>query len=279
MPVTDGSFDGILTPHQIAQLINLLVDQAPFARSLTRVQTDRRSVAWPTAQPTGWSWLAELAPIPEIGLGDDSYIAVLAKIAGIIKLSNEVIEDSEINVTAAVTTMLKDSLARDLDLGLLEGTGAPEPVGVIPNVPAADGTDLLTSVATAVGDIGDAGGTADSLAISGGLLAKENSKTGANGLFYPAGFAAATGLKPVVVPDIANPLVYDSTRCYLVTNSVDSTVDASADAYFNEDAWALRIKARVAAAIPAPAKTIRKLTVAGAAPAGSAKPATSSRKG
>ena len=70
------------------------------------------------------------------------------------------------------------------------------------------------------------------------------------------------GLKPVTVPALATPLVYDSTRCYLVINGGDSQVDVSNDAYFNEDALGMRIKARVAAGIPAPTKSIRKLTIA-----------------
>jgi hypothetical protein len=44
-------------------------------------------------------------------------------------------------------------------------------------------------------------------------------------------------------------------------------VDVSADAYFAEDAVGLRIKGRVTAAIPAPAKSIRKLTITAGATA------------
>lgn len=261
MPVTNASFDGILAPPQVQKLINLLIDQAPFAQSLSRVTTNRRSVAWPTASPTGWSWLAELAPIPEIAMGDDSYIAVMAKLAGIVKVSNESVTDSQINLTASLTTMLRDSLSRDLDLGILNGTGPPQPNGVIPAAPAVTAADLLAGVSEAVGEINDSGGTANTLAVSGATLAAENAKTGPNGLFYPAGFAAAVGLRAVVVPALSVPLVYDSARCYLVQNPTESTVDVSVDAYFAEDATGLRIKARVAAAIPAPAKSIRKITV------------------
>ena len=50
--------------------------------------------------------------------------------------------------------------------------------------------------------------------------------------------------------------MYDSTRCFLVMNETDSQVDISPHAYFNEDAVGIRIKARVAAGIPVPAKSI-----------------------
>ena len=62
--------------------------------------------------------------------------------------------------------------------------------------PPALGADLLAQVTAAKGLIGDAGGTPTTLAISATALADEDAKTGAAGLFYPNGFAAAVGLKP-----------------------------------------------------------------------------------
>jgi Phage capsid family len=261
--LTGQDFGGILVPPQVqAQVINLLVGGAPFANSLTRQPTTRRSVAWPTASPTGWAWLPELGPIPEIDMADNAYIVSVAKIAGLVTLANELVNDAEVNVTNAVSTVLADSLSRDLDLGLLNGAGPPEPAGVIPAAPNVDAADLLTGVSTAMGEIGDAGGTPDTLAVSGATLAAENGRTGPNGLFYPSGFANAVGLKAVVVPALATPLVYDSTRCFLVVNGQESEVAVSNDYAFAKDAQTLRVKARVAAGIPAPAKSIRKLTIA-----------------
>ncbi len=262
MPVTTGSFAGIpFGPDVQARILSLLVDSAPFANSLTRQPTTRKSVAWPVAAPVGWAWLRELGPFPEVGLFDDSVIVAVAKIGGIVKLSNESISDGQFNITASLTQILRDSLSRDLDLGLLNGGGPPEPDGVVPAAPEVEADDLLTGIAEAVGQIGDAGGQASTLAISGTALAAENARTGPNGLFYPNGIGAAVGLAPVVVPRLATPLVYDRTRAYLVVNGPESEVALSADAYFNEDAIGMRLKARVAAGIPVPAKTIRKITV------------------
>ena len=139
-----------------------------------------------------------------------------------VTIANETITDAEVNLTNSLSTLLTDSLSRDLDLGLLNGTGPPQPDGVVPAAPNVDAADLLTGVATAMGQIGDAGGTPDTLAVSGATLAAENAKAGATGLFYPSGFATAVGLKSVVVPALATPLVYDSTRCFLVVNGQDS---------------------------------------------------------
>lgn len=259
--VDTGSFGGyIVPPDVVARIISLVIGGAPFAASLTRQQTGRSEVAWPTAEPTGFAWLKELEQFPEIALGDSAYVAAVAKIGGIVDLSNESFTDSSINITAGLGVILQDSLSRDLDLGLLNGSGPPEPVGVIGVAPSAIGADLLGQVTAAKGSIGDAGGTPTTLAISATTLAAEDAKTGAAGLFYPAGFAAATGLTSVVVPGLATPLVFDKSRCYLVVRN-DARVEVSTDYHFAHDATSLRVKARVAAAIPDPNKAIRKLSV------------------
>ena len=82
-------------------------------------------------------------------------------------------------------------------------------------------------------------------------------------LVYPNGFARAVGLNPVVVPQLATPLVYDKSRCFLVVRN-DVAVDMSRDWHFNLDAISLRVKGRFAAAIPDPNKAIRKLAIDGA---------------
>jgi HK97 family phage major capsid protein len=181
-----------------------------------------------------------------------------------LKLSNEMVLDSTTNVTQALGTLLRDSLSAQLDSGLLLGTGAPQPDGLIAKAAAVTGTGLLGAVSAAVGAIGDAGGVADCIAISATQLATENAKLATTGgaLLYPAGFPAAVGLKAVVVPGLAaaNTLVYDSSRVFLVLGQ-DSTAEYSNDYFFGDDAVAIRIKTRVNAAAPVPAKAMRKLTV------------------
>jgi hypothetical protein len=191
---------------------------------------------------------------------------VACKIGGIVDLSNESWSDTSINLTAALSTTLQDSLSRDLDLGLLNGTGVPpQPVGVIGVAPTAVGADLLAQVTVAKGQIGDAGGTPTTLAISATALATEDGKLATGGgLVYPDGFAAAMGLTPVVVPALATPLVYDKSRCFLVVRN-DSTAEMSRDYHFQYDATSIRVKARVAAGLPDVNKAIRKCATAMAA--------------
>ena len=260
--ITTGSFNNILPPDVQKRILNLLVGGAPFANSLSRQTTQRAAVAYPTAKPTGWAWVPELTKIPTVNLADDKYVVAVAKIAGLIDVSNEDIADPDIDIANQLSTVLQDSLSRDLDLGLLNGAGPPEPVGVISVAPEAAGADLLTAVAAAKGAIDDAGGLADTLAASGTLLAATNAAVGNDGqLVYPNGFAGAMGLKPVTVPALATPLVYDSTRCYLLVNGALSEVDYSKDFHFDYDATTIRVKARVAASIPDVNKAIRKLTI------------------
>jgi hypothetical protein len=265
MPVTTGSFDGTLFPPDVqAEIWNLLIGGAPFAASLRRQPTDRSAIAWPTAKPTGFAWLAELAPFPTVGLDDGAYIAAIVKLGGIIDVSNESVSDTSINLTSNLGDVLRDSLSRDLDLGLLNGAGPPAPVGVIGVAPVAAGADLLAAVAVARGSIADAGGTPTTLALSGtALAAADTDRTDDGLLVYPAGFAAAAQLAPVVVPGLATPLVYDASRVFLAVRN-DASVELSRDFHFDRDAVSVRVKARVAAGIPDPPKAIRKLTVSGA---------------
>jgi HK97 family phage major capsid protein len=263
--VHTGSFQGYpFPPDVVDQIINLLIGGAPFADSLRRQPTGRSSIAFPTAKPTNWAWLDELQPFPTVALDDDAYVVAVAKIGGIVDMSNESVSDSSINLSNNLATVLHDSLSRDLDLGLLNGSGPPEPVGVLGIAPAVSGTDLLAAVAAARGQIADAGGTPDTLAIGGAALADADTSRDSNGqLVFPAGFAAAAGLAPVVVPELADPLVYDAQRCFLAVRD-DAAVDMSRDWHFNLDATSVRVKARVAVAIPDVPKSIRKLEVADA---------------
>ncbi len=267
-----GGFQGVLVPADIqAAIINTLIQEAAFANSITRLPTSSGSVAFPVASPDGAAWVAELQQIPLMSLNDHADVVAVAKLAGLLDVSNEMMNDAAINLTVQFTTLLRDSLSAQLDDGLLNGGGPPEPRGVIAAAPPASGTDLLEAVLAARGSIADAGGTATTLATSGATLAAadgERDSTGA--LMFPSGLAAVTGLEPVTVPNLATPLVYDQTRLYLVVRN-DSTVEVSDQFRWNYDATTFRVKARMACACPDPVKTIRKLTVGAAQSARSSK--------
>jgi HK97 family phage major capsid protein len=265
--VTTASFKGVLTPAQVWDVLNLLIGGAPFSGSLTRAQSRTGRMAFPTVGPTGWAWLKELQQFPTISLGDDSQVVVAAKVGGILLLSNELRDDSTVNISNQLGTMLQDSLSRELDEGILNGSGDPEPNGIVAQAAAVDGADLLTAALTAVGQITDAGGSPNTIALSGSAFSSEAGRVDGNGqLVHPGGsLADVAGLKPVTVPGLANPLVYDSRRVFLVLGQ-DSNADISNDFAFDHDAVAIRVKARVNVAAPDKAKAIRKLTVTAPGP-------------
>jgi HK97 family phage major capsid protein len=266
--IDSGSFQGVLCPPQVQQqIISLIIDQANFAASLTRIVTRAGQVAFPVAAPSGAAWLNELDQLPTMNLNDDAHVVGLAKLAGLVDVSNESVSDSQINLTAQITLILRDSLSKQLDEGILNGSGPPEPVGVIGAAPVADGPDLLAAVLAGRGSIADAGGTPNILAMSGTALAAADGERDLNGqLVFPNGFAAAAGLTPVTVPNLATPLVYDSTRLYCVVNGDLSTVEWSNQFRWDYDAVSFRVKSRITAACPAPDKSLRKITITPPAP-------------
>jgi HK97 family phage major capsid protein len=269
-PVTTGSWQGVLYPLDVTALINMLVGGAPFAASLTRYPTTRAEVAFPTASPDRPAWVAEAATIPTVGLHDAADIVAVKKIAEIVKVSNESITDTSVNLTAQVAALLKDSSGPELDRGLLYGALATEPKGVVPNVTAVDGADLGTAITAAIGQIGNAGGTASIIAGKPSLFAgQRNVKATGSGVFlYPLGVGPQFGLSEVGVPELADCLVYDASRLFLIARTNDFEIAMSSDYFFDSDSTAIRVRGRFAVGMPVPNKTARKVTVAGVAPTG-----------
>ena len=276
--VGSPAFQGHLVPPQVQQrIISTLIEQAAFAASITRLPTSSGSVVFPVAAPAGAGWTAELARIPLMSLNDRAEVVAVAKLAGLLDVSNEMMDDASINLSAQFTTLLRDSLSRQLDDGLLFGSGPPEPKGVVATAAEAAGTDLLDAALNARGAIADAGGQASTLAASGAMLAAADGQRDANGgLIFPNGFAAALGLTPVTVPNLDPPLVFDRSRLYLVLRD-DSSVEMSRDFRFEFDATTFRVRARMACACPDPAKTIRRLAITEPEPERAARPAAKTR--
>jgi hypothetical protein len=278
-PVTTGSFNQVLWPPDvIARIINLLLGGSPFADSLTRYPTSRHAVAFPTASPDKPVWTAEGQPLPVIGLHDAGPIVATAKLGEVVLLSNESVNDTQVNLTAQLGTLLADAAGPELDRGLLYGAGAPEPVGVVATATAADGTDLATALTLGIGQIGDAGGTATHIAAKPSVLAKQRNirASGSGVLMYPNGIGAAFGVTEVGVPSLNDCLLYDATRSWLIVRN-DFELAMSLDYAFASDSTAIRVRGRFAIGIPAVAKSLRKLTVAGVAPTGD-EPATTGKR-
>ncbi|MGH8867926.1 MAG: phage major capsid protein [Actinomycetes bacterium] len=265
--LTRADFEGTLWPPELMEMaLNAIVGGAPFSASLTRRGTSSSKVAFPLVDPDGADWVAEGAALPDVTLNDDAYLVAMHKIAGVLDVSNESLSDTAYDVDGAVSQALVDAFSHQMDTGLLSGTGDAnhQPTGVFTVADeVTEATTLLTSAAAAMGEIGDAGGTPDTIAVSYTTAATVASEiaSGSGALMYPNGFGAAVGLNVVRVPGLAQPLVYDSSRVFFVVRE-DFSVEQSAHAAWRTDAVSLRVKGRFAVAVPTPAKTIRALPAA-----------------
>ncbi len=255
-----SSFGGVLTPAQVNELLNALIEGAPFAASLTRATTSTGKLAFPTVAPSGYSWLSELDEVPRLVLNDKSLIVSVCKLIGALPISAEMIADASVNVTRWVQGALADSLSRDMDLGLLRGSGnAPEPNGIIDQAEAVTGPTLIAAAGAGIAAIGEKGGQADTIALSPTAYVTEMTAVDANGrLIHEGGLDTLAGLSIVQVPGLETPLVYDARRCYLVLGH-DSTVTPHDD--WQHDATILLVSARVNVGVPVADKSIRKLEV------------------
>ena len=272
-PVTTGSFQGVLHPAQVTAVLNLLTTGAPFSgTALTPYPTNRHQVAFPTAKPDRPAWLAEMDPIPVIGLGDDADIVAVCKLASIVLLSNEGFADAETNMTAQLGDLIRDSASIELDRGVLYGESANnEPSGVVAAALPAPGADLAAALTNAIGSIGDAGGVATHLCARPSVLADQRNVRDDNGQrLFEGGLGPAYGLAEVPCPELAaaDVLVVGRTRTWLIVRN-DFQVDFSRDWAFDRDATAIRIRGRFAVGAPDLPKSLRKLTVTGAQAAGS----------
>ena len=264
-PVITGSFQGVLHPADVARILNLLTSGAPFSgTALTPYPTDRHDVAFPTAKPDRPAWLREMEPIPVIGLGDDADIVATCKLASIVLLSNEGFDDASVNMTAELSTLIRDSASIELDRGILYGEGTPEPAGVVAAALPANGADLAAALTAAVGSIGDAGGVATHLCAKPSVLAAQrNVRATPDGQrLFPEGLGTAFGLTEVGCPELAaaDVLVVGRDRTWLIVRN-DFDVDVSRDYAFDRDAIAVRLRGRFAVAAPDLPKSLRKLIV------------------
>ena len=268
MSVTTTSFDGKPFPADVvAQILNTALAGAPIFSALTRRTTTRHSIVFPTAAPDGFDWVAELGLIPGVDLHDDSAVAVPAKIAGNVLLSNEAVADADLNLTAEVGRLIRESMAAKVDADVVYGPPSANPAapaGFFTALPDVEGATLRAGVVTAAAEIMAAGGTPDVVLISPALWSAEVTRRES----VPAGSGLLDDLGIPINVRVAHTLkatdalVLDSSGCFGVVRS-DYSIEASTDApgAWERDGVALRVKARVAAAVPSPTKHARSVTV------------------
>jgi HK97 family phage major capsid protein len=274
--VTQPPWPGAFPADFQLRILTTIVGGSPFARSCTPLPTQRTAVAFGILDANDPAWIAELDQIPDLAKGQSAYEVAVSKLAGSILVSQESIDDSDFPITQAVSQALNDTFSHKLDKDLIGGAGpAPTPTGILSVAAASDGTDLELAAVQAKADIGGSGGTATSICMSPHFLGElEGARDTLGRALYPDAATTFAGLATVVSVSATQPFVYDATRCWLVTRK-DFTADVTpfTDAAWSHYAQSLRIVGRFALAVPQPSKACRKLTVAGVAPSGAARPA------
>lgn len=129
--VTGGG--AVTPPDNSREFFDLLAAASVGLRAgFRQIRTERDSLVIPRlTADVGASWTAEAAAITQTSLTADQLTAVPRKLAGIERLSNEVITDSEPAILQTVAQSLVRSISLKFDLAMLEGSGTPpEPRGL-----------------------------------------------------------------------------------------------------------------------------------------------------
>jgi HK97 family phage major capsid protein len=257
-------------PADVQPVISAIVGGAPFSRACTPLPTNRSAVAFPVLDTAAPGWIAELEAIPDLGASQSAYEVAASKLAGTILLSLESIEDSTYPITAETETILADTFSHQLDADLIGAAGpAPTPNGILSVAAAADGTDLELAAVAGKSAIGTSGGIASHFCVSPHHLGElESARDTLGRALYPDAATTFCGLTTVMSVGATQPFVFDRSRTWLVINR-DFTADMSGqtDAAWSHYAMSMRVIGRFALAVPQPLKAVRKLTVAGVAPA------------
>jgi HK97 family phage major capsid protein len=274
--VSSGSFGGVIFPPDVlAYIWNTVLTGSPFAGGITTLPTSNGSVAFPTAAPTGAAWVSEGQPLPPVTVGDGALISTPRKLAALLSLSNESLDDASIPIGDLTGQAIRDAMSHQMDDGLLHGTGTPpQPDGILAHATAATShPDFRQAVIQAWGEVVSAGAPAGSVTAfaNPATLAVEWMRAGTTGdpihVDSPTGvMTIGPGIKTVAVPSLlggATPevLVCDTSSVFLVQRE-SLVIELNPSIYFGSDSTALRVKCRVACACPTPAKSLRKAVIA-----------------
>jgi hypothetical protein len=249
---------------------------SPFFSSLTRRVINAGSAVFPSILPTGFDWVAELAPIPSVDAGDKGPVVAVAKMGGNILTSNEAWTDGTCDLAGSLGDAMRSGMGALVDEGILYGEAgnAAALTGIYAGLTNISGATLREAAITAAADIMGAGGVPNRLFVSPTLWAREMSRETPNGPVNDGAEVIIAGLPTTVVPKLkaADAIVADTTRAYGVVRE-DSRIEVNR---FGDQAWTrdgveVRVVARVNAAVPAPANTARSLTVTAGTTRGSSK--------
>jgi len=255
-------------PEVVSEILHIGLAGAPVFDSLTPRTTSRGSLVFAVAAPSGFDWVAELGEIPAVDPGDDSAAVAVTKLAGLLLLGNEAIGDTELNLTSEVGRLISEGMAAKADVDMLYGPATPNPaapVGVFDDLTSVEEASLRASVVAAAADIMAAGGTPNIVILSPALWAAEMTRreatpTAVGPLFSDLGIPLDVRVAATLKPTDA--LVLDKSGCFgIIRNDYSIEASSQAGTAWTHDGVSLRVKARLAMAIPSPAKHARSIAV------------------
>jgi HK97 family phage major capsid protein len=167
VPITEFPAGGLgsgITPEAWATYVlqHLSAASVVLASGATRVTTAQKIIHIPKITSDGSaSWYSELEEITEGGPAGDELILQPKKVAELVKLSNEVIDDSDPSVLDAAGTAMVRAVALTADRAFLNGTGGKQPLGVFGQAGQhVAGAITISSLIDAAGLVADVGGQA-----------------------------------------------------------------------------------------------------------------------
>ena len=266
MPVTSATWVSLLPPIS-RRCISAIVGQAPFARSLTPLPTNRASVVFPIASDVDEpAWGKELDLVPTLDIDSGEYDVAVSRLSGSILLSKESVDDTDYPLDTSVEQVIKDKFSFKLDRDFISGTGPfPSPTGILAVAGEVAGEDLELAAIKAKAEIGTAGGAATSIALNPNTIGElESARDDIGRALYPDAGTRFAGLETITAVSASQPVVYDATRLWLVI-SREFTTDFSdqVSEAWNKYATSMRIVGRFALAAPLPVQSVRKLAVSG----------------
>jgi len=266
VPITEsGGLGAAITPEQWATFVleHLTAQSVVLASGATRIDTLNRQIHVPRVLSSGGAdWFSELDPITETGPTGDDLVLSMKKVAALVTLSSEAVDDSNPSVLDTVGTAMTRAVALKADAGILNGPGGKAPVGVYGQagghvVSAGITIDALID---ASGQIAAVGGSAraaylNPADITALMKSKDLQERPLLGPDYVGGPTSTVyGLTLWSTPAIAagTGLVADPSQIIVAVRS-DPSVAVSQDALFTSDGQIARVIARLDCGVNDPA--------------------------
>lgn len=273
---------GILKPEDVGDLIIQPIQQASVAMQVaTQVTTASPTFRIPIVDEDASSaWVPEGTDITPSDPGTDEEIVVPLKVAALVKISNELAEDSSPAAAEVVRGSLARSVARTIDKAFFGNTTANGPSGLLSvnGVSTVDAGsafadfDWATSAKTKLRKVGSVAtsfvANADTVEVletiksfTGTITSNEPLLAASDGNITDAAPGNVLGVPLIAVADstaLADNLVwtFDRAKVYVVIRR-QVTLDISPHLYFNSDSLAVRVTARVGFGFPHPAALVK----------------------